>query len=210
MAGSVAFNLLPEITKAGARQLLTPLRTGWRRSWFYRRRLKGQLSDHIVFHPHDALPRKLEEADALLRGRFRFCGEVVDVPQGQSVFDLKGPSRGWSEALNSFAWLPPLALAGGEASRTLATNLIAQWVKRNGRYSEPNWLAHIMARRLMHLFSHIRLVVLDSEMTSALEAVRVVARKVAHAGTHQRRSAPWLAAAGSGGGAGAVNGHMPG
>ena len=165
MSGAVPLNLLPEVMGAGARRLLTPLRIGWRGSWLYRRRLKGQLSDHIVFHPHDALPRKLEEADALLRGRFRFCGDMVDVPPGQSVFDLKGPTLGWTEALNSFTWLPPLALAGGDAARTLATNLIAQWVKRNAKYSEPNWLAHIMARRLMHLFSHGRMVVLNSEMT---------------------------------------------
>ena len=67
---------------------MAPLRIGWRRSWFFRRGLKGQLADHFVFHPHDALPRKLEDADALLRGRFRFHGQVVDVAAGQSVFDL--------------------------------------------------------------------------------------------------------------------------
>ena len=79
---------------AGARRMLAPLRIGWRRSWFYRRLLKGALADHFVFHPHDALPRKLEDADALLRGRFRFHGQVVDVPAGLSVFDVTPPSAG--------------------------------------------------------------------------------------------------------------------
>ena len=73
----------------------------------------------------------------------------------------------------AFAWLPPLALAGGEAARTLATNLIAQWVKRYARYSEPVWLPHIMARRLMHIFSHGRLVVLEFRHDVALATVRV-------------------------------------
>ena len=164
MAAAAPLSLLPEMFGAGARAAAAPLRIGWRRSWLYRRRLKGPLSDHIAFTPHDAMPRRLEEADALLRGRFRFCGEVVDVPAGQSVFDLRMPSPRWKNALNSFAWLPPLALAGGEAARTLASNLIAQWIKRNHRYSEPNWSAPILARRLMHLFSHGRLVVLNSEM----------------------------------------------
>ena len=165
MAAALPLNLMPEIAGAGARRLMAPLRTQRRRSWFYRRRLKGQLGDHFVFHPHDALPRKLEDADALLRGRFRFHGEVVDVPAGRSVFDLKPPNLGWDAALNSFAWLPPLALAGGDAARILATNLIAQWIKRNARYSEPNWSPHILARRLMHIFSHGRLVVLNSDLT---------------------------------------------
>jgi uncharacterized heparinase superfamily protein len=119
----------------------------------------------LAFHPHDALPRKLEDAYALLRGRFRFRGRTLDVSAGQSVFDLVSPSPAWAEALNSFDWLPPLALAGGEAARILATNLIAQWVKRNTRYSEPNWLPHILGRRLIHIFSHGRLVILNSEMT---------------------------------------------
>ena len=164
MGSAIPLDLLPEMIGAGARRMLTPLRIQWRRSPLYRSKLKGQLADHIAFHPHDACPRRLEDADALLRGRFRFHGQTVDVMPGQSVFDATPPSQIWFEALNAFAWLPPLALAGGDAARILATNLIAQWVKRNARYSEPGWSPHIMARRLMHLFSHGRLVVVNSEM----------------------------------------------
>jgi uncharacterized heparinase superfamily protein len=157
--------LLPDLAAGATRRALTPLRIGWRRSWFYRRLLKGQLADHIVFHPWDALPRKLEDADALLRGRFRFHGVSVDVPDGVSVFDIPPPSPVWHEALHSFAWLPALSNAGGDAARRLATNLIGQWVKRYPRYSEPEWLPHVMGQRLMHIFSHGRLVILNSEMT---------------------------------------------
>jgi uncharacterized heparinase superfamily protein len=149
---------------SATRRALTPLRMAWRRSWLYRRFLKGQLADHIVFHPWDALPRKLEDADALLRGRFRFHGVGLDVPEGVSVFDLMPPSPAWHEALQGFAWLPALSNAGGAAARRLATNLIGQWVKRYGRYSEPEWLPHIMARRLIHIFSHGRLVIVNSDM----------------------------------------------
>ncbi len=164
MASAVPPRLLPEMLGAGARRIFAPLRVGARRNWFYRRLLRGPLADHFVFHPHDALPRRLEDADQLLHGRFRFGGDVVEVPSRQSVFDLKPPSAAWSEALHGFAWLPPLALAGGDAARILATNLIAQWIKRNGKYSEPAWSAHIMARRLMQLFSHGRLVIVNSDM----------------------------------------------
>jgi uncharacterized heparinase superfamily protein len=156
--------LLPEMAASATRRALTPLRIAWRRSWLYRRFLKGQLADHIVFHPWDALPRKLEDADALLRGRFRFHGVGIDVPEGVSVFDLAPPSPAWHEALQGFTWLPALSNAGGAAARRLATNLIGQWVKRYGRYSEPEWLPHIMARRLMHIFSHGRLVIVNSDM----------------------------------------------
>ena len=164
MKGRELLPLLPDLVRAGLRRLLTPLRIVWRRSFVYRRFLKGQLADHIVFHPWDALPRKLEEADSLLRGRFRFYGQVVDVPDGVSVFDLKPPSQAWHEALHSFQWLPALSTAGGEASRKLATNLIGQWLKRYAHYSEPVWLPQVMARRLSAIFSHGRLVIANSEL----------------------------------------------
>jgi len=135
----------------------------WRRTWFYRRLLKGPLPDRIVFHPYDALPRRLEDAESLLHGRFRFNGETVDVREG-SIFDKPAPSTAWAEALHGFAWLPPLSAAGGDAARTLATNLISQWLKRNARYAEPASSAHVVARRLIHIFAHGRLVLSNSEM----------------------------------------------
>jgi uncharacterized heparinase superfamily protein len=164
MQAGALLPLLPDLMRSGARRAATPLRVWGRRSWIYRRFLKGPLADHIVFHPWDAAPRRLEEADSLLRGRFRFHGITVDVPDGVSVFDIVPPSPVWAEALHSFAWLPALSMAGGEAARKLATNLIGQWVKRHSRYSEPVWLPHITARRLAAIFCHGRLVIVNSEM----------------------------------------------
>ena len=157
------FSLFPELLREMLWRAWRPLRIWYRRTWLFRRFLTGPLSDRILFHPYDALPRRLEDADALLRGRFRFHGETVEVKEG-SVFDIKPPSEEWAKALHSFAWLPPLALAGGEASRTLATNLISQWLKRNARYSEPAWSPEVIARRLVHLFAHGRMVIANSDL----------------------------------------------
>jgi len=157
--------LLPDLARAAATRALAPLRIALRRNWVYRRLLHGQLADHFAVQPYDALPRRLEDADALLRGRFRFHGEVVDVKDGASIFDMKPPSAAWAAALHGFDWLPALSTAGGDNARKLAMNLIAQWIKRNGRYSEPVWSPEIMARRLIHLFCHGKLVVPNSEMT---------------------------------------------
>ena len=166
MAGAaVPLNLLPEMMQAGAWRALAPLRIFFRRNWFYRRLLRGPLADRILFNPHDARPRRLEDADALLRGRFRFGSEQLDVPDGVCVFDLVPPSQGWLEALHSYDWLGPLAGAGGEAARNLATKLIAQWLHRHDRYSEPAWSPHVMGRRLMNVFSHEKLVIANSEPT---------------------------------------------
>jgi uncharacterized heparinase superfamily protein len=164
MIGGRLLPLLPELFRAVAWRAAAPLRVNWRRNWFYRHLLTGRLADHIVFHPWDAAPRRLEEADALLRGRFRFHGQTVDVPTGGCVFDLPAPNEAWAEALHGFQWLAALSTAGGEGARILATNLIGQWVRRYGRYSEPAWAAHVMARRLGNIFSHGRLVVLNSDL----------------------------------------------
>jgi len=155
--------LYPEILRALIHRALRPLRVAWRRSWIYRGFLKGKMPDRVLFYPQDTLPRRLSDADAFLRGRFRFGNEAVEIREG-SVFDKRPPSRTWAEDLHGFSWLPPLAAAGGEAARTLATNLITQWVKRNARYSEPAWLPHVTAERLVHLFADGKFVLANSDV----------------------------------------------
>jgi uncharacterized heparinase superfamily protein len=155
--------LLTEFLLALANWIVRPLRVLWRRSWFYRQLLQGRMPDRILFYPYDALPRRLEDADALLRGRFRFGSDSIDIYEG-SIFDKRAPSRAWDQSLHEFAWLPPLATAGGEPARKLATNLVTQWIRRYTRYSEPSWLPEIIARRLVNLFAHGRFLLANSEM----------------------------------------------
>ena len=157
--------LLPDMLRTVLRRIAAPLRVWLRSNLLYRRMLRGPLADHFVFHPWDAAPRRLEDADALLRGRFRFHGVHLDVPDGVSVFDLAPPNADWQAALHAFDWLPPVSSAGGDNARRLATNLIGQWIKRYGAYSEPAWSPHVMAQRLTAIFCHGRLVVQNSEMT---------------------------------------------
>ncbi|HTQ14987.1 MAG TPA: heparinase II/III family protein [Rhizomicrobium sp.] len=145
------------------RRAATPLRVLWRRNWFYRRLLKGRMPDGVRFHPHDALPRRLDDADMMLRGRYRFAGQTVDKSRG-SIFDARPPTRNWADALNGFEWLPPLAAAGGEPARDLAAMLITDWMAHNPRYSEPAWLPHVVAARLVHVFAHGRFVLANSDV----------------------------------------------
>ena len=115
--------LLPDMLRAGLFRLLGPLRVFWRASWIYRRLLGGPLADHIVFHPWDALPRRLEEADSLLRGRFRFHGQTVDVPSGVSVFDIAPPGDAW-HTLDA-GWAALDALVPEDKSRFVEAIIVA-------------------------------------------------------------------------------------
>src|SRR6476646_2589681 len=74
--------LFPELLRIALWQALSGIRIWYRRTWLYRRVLAGPLADRILFHPYDALPRRLEDADALLHGKFRFNGETVEVKEG--------------------------------------------------------------------------------------------------------------------------------
>jgi uncharacterized heparinase superfamily protein len=149
-------SLIGELLRAQAYCWGKPFRELLRSNIVYRWIVcNGPVPEHLLFHPFDAAPRKLEEAESLLRGRFKFAGEQVDVRDG-SIFEHTPPSREWALALRSFAWLPPLAFAGGDAAHLLARNLIAQWLRRNPHYSEPDWLPHIAARRLLNIFAHGR------------------------------------------------------
>jgi uncharacterized heparinase superfamily protein len=167
MSGAVSrrhdLSLVPAAIRTVLVRLLAPLRIAVRRSRLYRLGLKGPLPDRIAYHPSDSLPRRLDEADALLRGRFRFAGQTLEIREG-SVFDKPPPSEAWAEALHGFQWLPPLAAAGGDAARTLATNLFTQWLRRYARYGEPSWLPQVMARRLANTFVHGRLVFTNSDV----------------------------------------------
>ncbi|HEY4124603.1 MAG TPA: heparinase II/III family protein [Rhizomicrobium sp.] len=152
----LSMSLIGEMLRAELYRLGKPFRELFRGNMLYRWIVcSGPVPEHLLFHPYDAAPRKLEEAEALLRGRFKFEGGTVDIRDG-SIFEHTPPSPEWAEALRSFAWLPPLAFAGGDAAHLLAKNLIAQWLRRNPSYSEPDWLPHITARRLLNIFAHGR------------------------------------------------------
>src|SRR5437870_2909646 len=155
--------MLPEILLALLWKAFAPVRIAWRRNWLYRQFLDGRLADRIRYQPLDTLPRRLEDADALLKGRFRFSGQAVEAEQN-SIFDCAAPGRAWAYALHGFEWLGALAVAGGEVARNLAIGLVTQWLDRYARYAEPSWLPEVTARRLLMILAHGRLVLINSEI----------------------------------------------
>ena len=138
---------------------------------------KGRMPDHIVFIPGMLRPAGWRKPMRCCAAASASTAQQLEVRDGISVFDLPPPSRDWAEALHGFAWLPRVCPARAARLRgALATNLIAQWLRRHGRYSEPAWLPHVMARRLANIFSHGRLVIVEFRDDVALAPVRVAAR----------------------------------
>ena len=189
-----------------------PLRVWWRRNWFYRRLLRGPLGrPHSSFIPMTPGRAGWKTPTPCCAGRFRFDGENVDVPDGISVFDMPPPSQAWAgSAARLFLAGRRCRMAGGEAARLLATNLIAPMDQAPRPLFRAGLVAACHGAAADASFSAMsRLVIANSDMTVALQAVRQPARAGADAGAHLRRSARRPAAAGSRGGAGAV-GRLPG
>lgn len=193
-----AFALVPELIGAAWRKALAPFRIFLRSSWPYRLSLRGRMPDRIVVHPQDMAPRRLEDADAILRGRFRFAGETVEAKPGASIFGHKPPSDAWAEALHSFDWLAPLSMAGGDTARIVATDLIAQWLKHHRHYSEPAWRADVLGRRLINIFVHGRFVLSNSDVlwrSALLVSLREQSRMLARTSKSAPDGLPRLEAA---------------
>jgi uncharacterized heparinase superfamily protein len=119
--------------------------------------LPGPMPDHLACAPEDLRPARLEDADAIFRGRFRLPSGTVAL-KNQAVWDIVPPNKAWAEELHSFMWLRHFSEIGGEASIKLARQSVSDWIARYGRGHEVAWRPHIVAQRLTAWASHHRLV----------------------------------------------------
>lgn len=145
--------LLPEAARIAVERGFDTLAILLRQTWLYRQTLTGPVADRIHAYTDDHRVRVLQEADALMRGRFRLAGHAVDIRQG-SIFDQPAPSADFAAALHGFDWLRHLEAAGGDLAREFALKLTQHWLNRNARYAVPAWLPEVTAERFINLFSH--------------------------------------------------------
>src|SRR5262245_27574617 len=145
--------LLPEAARVALERGLAATATQLRHTWFYRQTLSGPVADRIHVYTDDHRVRVLQDADALMRGRFRLAGHSVDIRQG-SIFDQPLPSAEFAAALHGFDWLRHLEAAGGDLARDFALKLTQHWLNRNARYAVPAWLPEVTAERFLNLFAH--------------------------------------------------------
>jgi uncharacterized heparinase superfamily protein len=153
----------PEAAGRLAWRGFVPLLHNLRRGWLYHQTLRGILADRFILHPRDPRPRRLEDADAIMRGRFKLAGQTVESSEG-SIFDQPPPSPEFAAALHGFEWLRHLEAAGGELSREVALGLMQNWLKRNAYYTLPAWEPSITAERLFNLFAHGRFFLTNSNL----------------------------------------------
>jgi uncharacterized heparinase superfamily protein len=145
--------LLPEAACVAIKWAFDSMAVWLRHSWLYRQSLYGVVPPSIVFYPDDPRLRLLEDAQALMHGRFRLAGQVMEIRQG-SIFDQSLPCAEFAAALHGFEWLRHLEAAGSDISREFALKLTQHWLKRNLHYALPAWRPEITAERFLNLFAH--------------------------------------------------------
>ncbi|MFN3834473.1 MAG: heparinase II/III family protein [Glycocaulis sp.] len=85
---------------------------------------------------------------ALLAGRFTLAGETLNVPAGESVWELPAPSRGFAARLHGFAWLEDILAVRDAAARETALVLLDDWIAGFGRWNSFAWSPALIARRV--------------------------------------------------------------
>ncbi len=196
--------LWSQALKAMLRNFREALYTAFRPGFFYRLSLRGKITDRIAFHPLDPRTRKLDEADAYFRGRFRFAGHSVDA-KSKSIFECPSPSKNFAHALHGFEWLRHLEAAGGEHAREFALGLTDDWLRLCSVYGKPAWEPETIALRFLNIFAHGRFFLAESDLVWRLKffvsmrnQTRMLARTIskAPAGLPRLRASAALALAG--------------
>jgi uncharacterized heparinase superfamily protein len=196
--------LWPDAARMGLRLAFKPLAIWLRGGWLYRQTLGGPVPDGICFYPDDPRARRLDDADAFMRGRFRFSGQTLEVREG-SIFGQPAPSKAFSAALHGFDWLRHLELAGGDLARQFALKVTQQWVKRYGRFVSLPWQPEIIAERFLNLFAHGQFFLTNPDsawrsrlLVSLRDQARLLQRTIGEApdGLPRLKSAAALALAG--------------
>ncbi len=140
-----------------------PLLFRFRQSWLYRLGYSGPVPDRILFQPDDPRPRRLDDADVFMRGRFRLAGQVFEIRSG-SIFDVNLPSREFAAALHGFDWLRHVEVANSDHARLFALKLTQQWLKRHGKLHRFSWQPEIVAERFLNIFAHSRFFLINSDL----------------------------------------------
>ena len=89
---------------------------------------------------------------ALLSGEYRFGGELVR-SDGAAPWSPADASAAWLAEMHSFAWLPDILAAGGDALLQ-GRRLIESWIYQEERWHPVTWRSDVLAQRLVTWLLH--------------------------------------------------------
>ncbi len=157
---------------------------GWKGWWTriaanpaYRWRLRVPIPERLLIAPQDLRTGDPTIATEIYSGVFSLAGKVVSC-EGRSPFEIRSPSREWSEALLGFGWLRHLRSSGLALSRKNARAQVADWIAQHGGSHPVSWEPDITARRVISWLTHSPLILQDADHGFYRSFLRSLSRQV--------------------------------
>lgn len=111
-----------------------------------------------------AVPKPIRKGDkargaAILGGRFALAGDTLDVPTGESVWDLTAPSRRFAAALHRCEWIHDVLAVDDAEARQAVGVFVDDWIDRFGQWNWFSWSPAVLEGRVRAwLFAHENLL----------------------------------------------------
>ena len=116
------------------------------RTALYRQTLGQAAAATLKCYPHDPWPGRTARAQALLRHRYPFAGEVVE--SAAPPWRTPEASRAWHAELHGFAWLRDLRQLNSDAARRRARDLVEAWMAEHPGPRDRTWEPAVTGTRL--------------------------------------------------------------
>jgi len=157
-----------------------------RRSRLLRWRYRAPAADELLLAPPDLRAADTSFADELAAGGLGLAGAVARL-DGRSPFAVTPPSPAWQRALDGFDWLRHLEAAGTEEARTIARDLVAQWLRTSRRRASA-WTPDVTGRRILSWLSHAGLLLQGTEPRRYRAILRSLADQITYLATSWRNA----------------------
>ncbi|MBI3517131.1 MAG: heparinase II/III family protein [Proteobacteria bacterium] len=141
------------------RRRSTALTDAWRsvatlvyRSPLYRLVLSRTAPPEVNPAAADPWPGDAGQGTAILHGTFAFQGQSFEGRAG--LWAPVGAHAAWRAEQHGFAWLRDLAAVGGDAARSRARDLVADWLARAAGWDALTWRSDVLGNRLAAWLGH--------------------------------------------------------
>ena len=113
----------------------------------WRLALGGRAPAGLAFFPPDPWPGNAAAGDSLFQGRYRFAGHE-EFSAAAPAWTPAEADDAWIAEMHAFEWLRHFRASGGEAARRHARAVVADWIRRCGRWRADIWDAATTGRRV--------------------------------------------------------------
>lgn len=166
-------------------------RLAWRTP-FHSFRLRGRFPLKLLVVPKDPVAGDKAVGEALLAGTMVYGRESV--PLAELDFASPALSRGFSDYLQSFAWLRDLAAATTrEKGARLADRIVQHWLAAySGQVDDHAWRPDLWGRRILFWTSYAPYILSSRDMVYRSAVLNTLARGARHLDGSADRAQPGL------------------